>query len=79
MKVVKVDYFTSHVKVSFDDAVEAVRHSVDDVHSDGELERMRERCDNLAGMLGRLLDEVHGLRNEQIENVLGPGYRVLER
>lgn len=79
MKITNVDFFTGKVLTSFHDLESAAKHSAQETHSEGELERLREYCDNLADMLGRLLSEVHGLRNEQIENVLGSRYRVVER
>lgn len=79
MKIELTDGFTGNLVASFDSAEDAAKHSAEHTYADGELERLRERCDNLAGMLGRLLGCIGGLRNEEIEHILGYNYTITER
>jgi hypothetical protein len=41
-----------------------------------ELERMQAQIDALGCLVGRLLDELHTLRPEQVQNVLAYGFEA---
>lgn len=79
MRVTYKPFFgRAHRVIDLDDAV---RSEIMNTARDGQLERLGEQIENAANMVGRLLtllEQRRLLRDDEILNVLGGSYEIVE-